>query len=38
MKRFAAMLLTLILLCHALPLNALAAAGHVLTEDELAAA
>ena len=38
MKRWIAALLTLLLLAQALPLNALAAAGHVLTEAELAAA
>ena len=38
MKRFVAVLLTLILLCHALPMNALASVGRVLTENELAAA
>ncbi|MBQ3424533.1 MAG: hypothetical protein IJH38_04965 [Clostridia bacterium] len=38
MKRFAVILLTLILLVQAFPLNAFAAVGHVLTEEEPAAA
>ena len=38
MKRRIAALLTLLLLAQVLPLNALAAAGHVLTDGELAAA
>ena len=38
MKRLLSALLMVLLLIEALPLNALAAAGHVLTEKELAAA
>ena len=38
MKKWIAAALTLLMLIQALPLNALAAAGHVLTDDELAAA
>ena len=38
MKKWLCMLLTLVLLLQALSLSALAAAGHVLTDEELAAA
>ena len=38
MKRLVVILLTLVVLIQALPVNALAAAGHVLTAEELAAA
>jgi hypothetical protein len=38
MKKWLCVLLTLVLLLQALPLSALAAVGHVLTDEELAAA